>query len=153
MNTLLALDPGGTTGWSCWEYDALTPLRPIAHGQIVGGVRGFVAWWGLQRDGLGLPWDEVVSESFVLDGRTPNPNIQPLRIEGALEVLWPGPMVYQRNTFKSHLRDERIKDLGLWWKGQPHAIDSMRHAFALMKVRKHAPTIRMAWPQERRAAA
>ena len=142
MNTLLALDPGGTTGWSRWSYDAFTPLRHIDHGQIAGGLVGFVKWWEKQDE---CDIDEVVSESFVLDGRTTAPDVTPLRIEGALAVLWPG-VIYQRNSYKAHAPNEKIKALGLWWRGEPHAVDTARHALALMKVRKHMPTLRWAYP-------
>jgi hypothetical protein len=136
---ILGLDPGESSGWSTWYYDAMTPPRPIAHGTITGGVVGFVDWWG-----DGGAWDEVVSESFVLDGRTPFPNTMPLKIEGALAVLWPDT-IFQRNTFKSHMPDQKIKDLGLWWPGAGHDRDSLRHVWALMKVRKHMPTLKL-WP-------
>lgn len=135
---LLALDPGGTTGWSLWEYDSITPLRPIEHGQIVGGVEGFIEWW--KDSGIEYEFDEVVSESYRLDGRTPKPDVTPLRIEGALAVLWP-EVVYQPNTYKAIVTDERIKALGLWWPGQQHARDSLRHAWARMKHLKHMPTL------------
>ena len=143
MTYILGLDPGGTTGWSVWCYDAITPPRPVTHGQIPGGVKGFVDWW--EGALCEFDWDQVVSESFVLDGRTAAPNVEPLRIEGALAVLWP-ETVFQRNSFKAHMTDQKIKDLGLWWKGQPHAIDSMRHVWAYLKVRQHMPTLMAGWP-------
>lgn len=150
MTVILGLDPGESTGYSIWFYDALTPPRPIEHGTITGGVVGFVNWWGEKlagwEPGYGHEsWDEVVSESFVLDGRTPFPNVTPLKIEGALAVLWPDT-IFQRNTFKSHMPDQKIKDLGLWWKGAGHDRDSLRHVWALMKVRRHHPTLLAAWP-------
>lgn len=143
MNRILGLDPGKATGWSLWEYDAITPLRPVSHGTIEGGLSGFLAWW---RDGgVEFTTDEVVCESFRLDGRTPNPDITPLRIEGALAALWP-ETIFQPNTMKLHMTDERIKALGLWWPGKGHDRDSLRHVWALMKMRKHYPTLMAGWP-------
>ena len=142
VTSLLALDPGGTTGWSLWRFTEAMPIEHVAHGQVSGGVDGFVQWWHRQDE---QDIDEVVSESFVLDGRTASPDITPLRIEGALAVLWPG-VIYQRNVYKGHVPDAKIKELGLWWAGEPHAVDSMRHALALMKVRRHLPTLMWAWP-------
>jgi len=139
---LVAFDPGDSTGWSIWEYTDSTPLTLVAHGTIKGGVNGFIRWWQKREP----DYDVVVSESFILDGRTPFPNVTPLKIEGALAVLWPS-FVLQRNVMKAHFKDDRIKALGLWWRGEPHSIDSMRHAFAYMKVNEHLPTIRWAWPQ------
>lgn len=143
MTLLLALDPGGTTGWSLWRYDALTPAMPLEHGQITGGVEGFVAWW---RDSdIEAEADEIVAESFILDGRTLYPDLTPKLIEGALVALWGGPLHYQRNTFKAHAPDATLKRLGFWWKGEQHARDSARHALAFLKVRKHLPTVRAYW--------
>jgi hypothetical protein len=153
MTTLLALDPGGTptaaksrsaTGWSLWTYDAVTPLRPVTHGQVPGNQSVFKRWWLDEAQHLGA--DEVVCESFVLDGRTQFPDTTPLKIEGVLEALTDLPIAFQRNGMKAHLRDEKIESLGLWWPGQGHAMDSMRHAFAYVKVRGHMPSIRAYWP-------
>lgn len=148
--TLLALDPGGTTGYSLWVYDSITPLRPLEHGQITGGVDGFIEGWRY----LDANWDidEVVSESYRLDGRTPKPDVTPLRIEGALAVLRPDT-VYQPNTYKSIVTDERIKALGLWWPGEQHARDSLRHAWARMRHLKHMPTLLAGWPPKRKPTA
>lgn len=147
MRTILALDPGKCTGWSLWGYDSITPLRPIEHGQAPNGLQGFLDLWrNLNHD---YDIDEVVSESFRLDGRTPKPDITPLHIEGALAVLRPD-VVYQPNTMKMHMTDERIKALGLWWKGQPHAVDSLRHAWAYMRSVKHMPTLLCGWPPARK---
>lgn len=152
MSVLLAIDPGGTplsarsrsaTGWSTWQYDAFTPLRPIEHGQVPGNQTYFKAWF---KQMLG-EFDEIVCESFIPDGRTMFPDVTPLKIEGVIEGLWEGPIFWQQNGMKNHLRDERIKEMRLWWRGQGHAIDSMRHAFAHMKISRHQPTIRLAWPR------
>ena len=157
MTLLLALDPGGTpsssksrsaTGWSLWSYGAIDPLAPIAHGQVSGDQSTFIRWWKSEAESFGV--DEIVCESFRLDGRTPYPDTTPLKVEGALEALAGVPVAFQPNIMKAHLRDDRIKELGLWWPGEPHAIDSMRHAFAFMKVRGHRPTQYMAWPPRAR---
>lgn len=148
MSALLALDPGGCTGWSLWLYGDQSPLEHVDHGQIPGGVDGFVSWWRQS----GISWDEVVSESFVLDGRTPNPDITPLRIEGALAVLWRQGVHYQRNTAKMHLTNDQAKEFGVYWPGQQHAIDSARHAFARMKAIRHMPSLLRYWPPRKAAA-
>lgn len=138
MTTLLALDPGGTTGYSLWWYDAITPLRPIEHGQTPDGVEGFIHWWNTQDTHL---WDEIVSERFVLDGRTARPDTTPLKIEGVLMVERPD-VIFQPNGFKAAVPDAVLKRLGFWWKGQQHARDSARHALAYLKARGHRPTMR-----------
>lgn len=146
MTTLLALDPGGTTGWSFWKYSATEPLTYVDHGQISGGNHGFVEWWG---ETLGGEPDEVVAEIFIDDHRTMSPDLTPLRIEGALDVLFPG-WIGQRNTMKSHANDLFLKRSGLWWEGAQHARDSARHALACMKLRRHMPSMLLYWPPKDR---
>jgi len=144
MTRLLALDPGGTSGWSTWLYSPLTPLEPIDHGQIEGGLEGFLQWWDVETM-IRRPWDEMVAETFVLDGRTVKPDTTPLLIEGALHVLFPG-WVGQRNVMKAQADDLLLKRADYWWPGEQRARDSASHAIALMKTRRHLPTIKMLWP-------
>lgn len=142
MKRLLSLDPGKTTGMSIWMYDAETPLTKIAHGQIEGGVEGFLEYF--YPSNMFMPWDVIVSESFVLDGRTPNPDITPLKIEGILEAhaFRTGCQLrFQRNNFKAHVDDDKLKKFSFYVKGMPHSNDSMRHALAYMKTSYHRPTL------------
>ena len=142
MKRLLALDPGKTTGVSIWQYDADTPLTHIGHGQIPDGVYGFIDYFYPQ--GMAQPFDVIVSEQFILDGRTPNPDITPLHIEGVLlgHQERTGKQVrFQRNNFKKHISDEFLKEHNFYWPGSPHAMDSARHALAYMKTSYHAPTL------------
>lgn len=149
---LLALDPGGSSGWSVWAYDATTPLRHIEHGTIPGGKDGFIDW-ALRRRG---EFDIVVSESFVLDGRTAQPDITPLRIETAIDMIfgqWGDgvPVIYQRNFMKNHAPDDLLKRLGLWWSGAGHDRDSARHALAWAKTTKHIPTLKWMYGRKENA--
>lgn len=143
---LLALDPGGTSGAARFLVSDDKPLLLVKAEQWPGGVDGAVA----QLLGCAENVDLLVSESFVLDNRTPNPDVTPLRIEGAmralaLQGLLPNP-VMQRNTAKAHAPDALLKRVGLWQKGQPHANDAIRHAIAFAKMRGHRPTIEWLWP-------
>jgi hypothetical protein len=140
MKMLLALDPGKTTGASLWMYDDETPLERYGHWQIEGGIYGCLEF----LDQMKKFADQIVSESFVLDGRTPNPDTTPLQIEGALMAYWQVyriPVVFQRNNFKKHVNDELLKKHNLYIKGEPHAMDSQRHAIAYMKTERHMPTL------------
>lgn len=123
-----------------WEYDETHAPRHLDHGMVKDGLQGFIRWW----DGalLDQPWDEVVCELFRLDGRTSYPDTTPLKIEGALAVLWPETH-FQPNTMKLHLSDRKMKELGLWWPGKGHDRDSMRHVFAFLKTRHHRPTLEL----------
>ena len=143
MKRLLALDPGKTTGMSIWGYDTETPLTLIGSGQIEGGVEGFLEYL-YPTDGKFMIWDVIVSESFVLDGRTPNPDVTPLHIEGILEShahRTNCQLRFQRNNFKKHVDNDKLKEFGFYVKGKPHAMDSMRHALAWAKTSYHAPTL------------
>jgi hypothetical protein len=135
---LLAFDPGETTGWSVWEFSDRQPLTHIAHGMQRGGVQGVIDFWRALPDEH-LP-TVVVSESFVIDGRTEFPNVEPLRVEGALAALWNGPLFLQRNTFKRHGPDELLDEHGWYWDGAGHDRDSARHAIAFVLTQKHMPS-------------
>lgn len=153
MTSLVSFDPGGSTGWSLWQYDAVTPIRHVKHGTITGGLQGFLGWWDGFR--YRYDFDEILAEDFILDGRTLKPDTTPLEILGALEfaanVEQGVPLVRQRNFMKSHAPDELLKRADLWWPGAGHDRDSARHAIALMKTRRHEPTLR--WLYGRKDAA
>ncbi|WP_162819130.1 hypothetical protein [Leifsonia aquatica] len=143
LETFLVLDPGGTTGWSTWLLPADGPLEPIDHGMIPGGLHGFIRWWRDIHDS-DPGFDFVVSESFILDGRTAKPDITPLHIEGALAVFCSElglPLYYQRNVYKAHAPDELLRRLGYYWPGAGHDRDSARHAIAYALTQRHMPTL------------
>lgn len=148
MTTLLSLDPGGTTGVSLWRYTDTTPLEHLQHCMVPHGEDGFIAW----ARTLDLSQiDEVVSESFVLDGRARIVDITPKGIETAIKMIfgkWGAglPVTWQRNTMKSAAPDEFLKAHGLWWKGAGHDRDTARHAIAYMRGKRHMPTIHHFWP-------
>ena len=150
MVTTLALDPGQTTGWSLWNHTPETPLTLVEYGQVGDGVRGFSRWAYGMLARYSYDWiDEVVSESFVDDHRTANPDVTPLRIEGAIEALFTSAGIttfYQRNTAKAKAPDALLKEHGWYFPGKPHACDSARHAVASMSLRRHMPTMRLLWP-------
>ena len=141
MTTLLALDPGKTTGASWWYYDEKSPLTLLKYEQIKGGLSGVVDKFTAIPPSI---YDVIVCESFKLDGRTPNPDVTPLQIEGVLSYcsnIYLVPVVFQANNMKAHATDEFLKKHNLWFKGEPHATDSARHAIAYMKRIKHRPTL------------
>lgn len=139
MRTILALDPGKTTGWSYWEYDDETPAQCIVWGQTINGVQGYI------EEHFDKTPDLIVSEQFVLDGRTPNPDITPLQIEGVILAqanVHNLQVVFQRNNFKKHVDNELLKKHRLYWAGNQHAMDSSRHALAYLKTTMHMPTLK-----------
>lgn len=146
MTVITGLDPGLSSGYSHWFYDAMTPPQHLSHGTITGGLDGLMDW----VDAGNLDdTDELISESFILDGRTMYPEVEPLRIEGYLagecrrrDV----PLTFQRNSYKGHVTDAKLKELGIWWPGKGHDRDSARHVWANLKVRLHYPTLMLAFP-------
>lgn len=135
---LLAFDPGETTGWSVWEFDDTRPLTHIAHGMQKGGI------YGVKDLIRALPPEHVptlvVSESFVDDHRTEDPNVMPLRVEGMLVAMFDVPLYFQRNTYKSHGPNDLLEQHGWLWPGPGHDVDSARHAIAFALTMKHMPT-------------
>lgn len=155
-SNLLSVDPGGTTGWSLWFYDAQTPLQHVSHGMVEGGLDGFLRWF----DDTIEPLDEIcqireiVIEDFILDGRTLTPDTTALEIIGAVKhAVWGTgtTLTRQRNTYKAHADDATLKRLGFWWPGVGHDRDSARHALAYVKTHRHMPSIRAFWPPKERA--
>jgi hypothetical protein len=125
---------------SWWYYDDTSHLALLRYEQIKGGLEGIID----EFMHIKPFYDVIVCESFKLDGRTPNPDVTPLQIEGVLSYaskLYGIPVVYQANNMKAHATDEFLKKHDLWFKGAPHATDSARHAIAYMKRIKHRPTL------------
>lgn len=143
MPSLLTLDPGGTTGWAFGRYDNSTAYENTLHGMIPGGLDGFLAWWDewIAGSEIRASPDEVVSENFTLRGKVVFPDVTPLRIEGALSVLWPR-VIYQTPADKIHASDTVLQRYGLWFPGDGHDRDAARHALAYLKLKDHKPTIR-----------
>jgi len=148
---VLAFDPGGTTGWSIAQYSDSEPMTFVAGGQIPNGVVGVVNFIKAQELNQLEPWEwdqfTIVSESFVLDGRTKQPDLTPVRIEGALTaLLGEGTVTYQRNTKKSLVGDSALREHGFWIPGQRHQMDARMHALAWGKL-NHLPTAKAYWPE------
>lgn len=139
MNMLIeAYDPGKTTGWARFMIGETWPIELLKAGQIENGVHGFIS-----RPEL-IDVDVVIAEQFVLDGRTPNPDLEPLKIEGVLiadAYALEHELVFQRNNFKAHVTDDKLKEIGWYQKGQPHANDAIRHGLAWAKTNRHLPTL------------
>ena len=126
---------------SWWYYDDTKHLAFLRHEEIKGGLEGLINELITISPSI---YNLIVCESFKLDGRTPNPDVTPLQIEGVLSYcskFYGIPVVYQANNMKAHATDDFLKKHDLWFKGAPHATDSARHAIAYMKRIKHRPTL------------
>lgn len=166
--TVIAIDPGGTTGWSvmCVYTDALSDadvsiLKSIAHrahGQVGGDedeqarilIELIAAW----------PGCAVVVEDFVLrkylKGRE---LLSPVRITAKVEYavkrgledvqteprLW----IQSSSLAKSTATDDRLRQWGLYQRegGLEHARDADRHAITFLRRASERTSIRAkAWP-------
>jgi hypothetical protein len=144
-NYVLALDPGGTTGWALGAYSDLLPLNFVDGGQITAGVNGFVAWFTRMSWMGGMSDDsdvQIVSESFTLRPAVKFPDVTPLRIEGALSaLLGPDGVRYQTPATKALVPDSELRRLGFWIPGQRHQMDARIHALAYMMKTHYMPTL------------
>ncbi len=148
MARFLSLDPGGTTGYAIFEYEENEPFKVKEAGQIPGGLRGFIRWYGEQ---IKTSWDDVVCESFTLRTGVKFPDLSPVYIIGALEAFeeaWGKEPIYQPPTSKPLCNDDILKKLGIHIPGKGHANDALRHGIIYLRNKRHMPTLRAAWPLE-----
>jgi hypothetical protein len=127
---ILAVDPGGTTGWASWNDGV------VEWGQIPGGVMGarsrLVELVGYV--------DVLLIERYTIGERTVKFSRQSdaLEITGGLKwTLGVGDLVMQQpRDAKRLFTDERLRSLGWWARGEEHARDALRHlGFYLAKKR------------------
>lgn len=159
--TLLALDPGGVTGWSTWLLDDDVPLMRADYGLIKGGLRGMVQWMS-QNLGVIRP-DVTACEKFNLDKRTHDPDLTPVYIEGALVAVYDALGIeepeWQATDTKAMTNNEALRRAGLWIfpreaKVDPKIMhrdaddvhDTYRHALGWARLHDHMPTVEMYWP-------
>ena len=110
---ILAFDPGGTTGWACSQNQ---------HGQL----EPWEVWTFLTYH---RPLHLVV-ESF-LRAVSPNRDLTPVKVIGVIEE-WARqneiPITFQTPSQAKHFfTDERLKERGVYYKGEQHARDAARH--------------------------
>lgn len=140
---LLSLDPGGTTGYAVMEYTS-EDVRLVESGQISDGLEGFISEW---REGQ--RYDAIVCEDFILRPSVKFPDLSPVYIIGALEVLARAYQItYQPPSSKPMCTDTVLKRLKMYQVGKPHANDAIRHAIIYLRKRKHMPTLLAGWPKE-----
>ena len=155
MKYLLAFDPGGTTGWALGMYGHGFPLKFIGGGQIPDGTEGFISWVAnalpydiLGAAGVGEGALTIVSESFHIRPAVRNPDVTPLRIEGAMAGLFGWDNVhFQQPARKALVPDDKLREVGLWIPGQRHQMDARIHTLAYLITVGHLPTINMYWPE------
>lgn len=143
MTSVLAVDPGRTTGLAWCDSVGLIPAmfdarvgQLVSHSQVEGDdvstALKIVA--GARRIGARV----IVMESFQL-----RPGVAlrgadalaPVRIAAMVEVLLDG-MIMEWQTAsvgKGTMTDARMKAVGCWWKGEGHAVDAGRHLLTFVR--------------------
>lgn len=176
-STLLAFDPGMSTGWCHGTYTVGDPWRLERFGQIEGGLGGLMPWLHWENPKA----DTVISERFVpLAGQGFShtaKSVEPLRVEGALVALgylpadtndprWQRPAsqywvsgknaTEKRRKQKAWVKENHPelyktgkKDLGT--KDAEDYWSALFHSLAYMRKIGHEPTIRHYWPERKEA--
>jgi hypothetical protein len=144
---LLCIDPGGTTGVSIINYSEDSEPQLWEWLEVEGGLEGFIDFY--QKTEPYYNWQEIVCESFTLRTGVKFPDLSPVYIIGALEVLGRGKTItYQPPTSKPICSDDVLKRIDMHKRGMGHVNDSTRHGIIYLRNKKHMPTIKMAWPKE-----
>ena len=123
---ILAVDPGGTTGWVTYDTDT----EEFQSGQEADRLVfcSMVKEW-VDR-GVGL----IVVEDFRITIQTAKKSQQPdaLKIIGAIDYIAAGSAQVVLQTpgdAKRFATDDRLKKAGMWTPGRKHANDAARHLF------------------------
>lgn len=132
MNVYMALDPGGTTGVS-----VVTDEDEIKFGRSqIGGLTHHQVLYDCLTS---YQPSVVICESFVYQQRI-NVNLISVEYIGVVR-LWclqnDCPLEMQHASQVKRLwSDDKIKRMGLWIAGQPHAMDATRHALHFLVFKR-----------------
>lgn len=145
MSELLALDPGGTTGFAVVD---LSTYEVVERGQFKDWravVPGFF---------YDQPYDVIAYESFILRrGAYTSDQIDPVYVIGAIEswATWRGiPTYHYPPSTTKQVTDEVLERLG--WLVTPktpnrHANDALRAAACYLRESMDMKFIERAWPK------
>lgn len=137
---VLALDPGGTTGWALFHDEEF-----VSGGVIPNGLEGFLAWTALAMPAH----THLVVEDFVVEpdfvGRA-----EASEIIGAAFALSPAKKYRQLRSMKATLVRGTEAHRFFWLRergfgGMTHELDAVTHALLLMRRMNFAPVIRKYW--------
>jgi hypothetical protein len=130
---VLAVDPGGTTGWVIGQEDTKGHLELQGIGQERDQFKFCEMAEGLAEGIYRLHIDVIVCEAYTISQRTIKLTRQyePLEIIGTLRYF---AKKYNRKfklqkpgEAKGFMTDTRLRNLGWWQPGQDHARDAARH--------------------------
>lgn len=161
MKTIIALDPGGTTGWASLSFEPSKPLR----GGYEGDISHLDPLWNVgqmgpnehhkqlynfleERDNGDL---SVVCESFEFRQGKQREGINLMSREyiGLVKLFRDDrrvPTFFQTAAqAKMFVTDEKIKALDLWWPGKKHAMDAMRHLVTYLVQKERRVELVKVW--------
>lgn len=145
MSRLVSVDPGVTTGVSFISYhDDGIELEETF--QIGNGRRGFIDFLYREIKQPSMAVDIFVCEDFILRPGVHGANIEPAFVIGAMEgILQDHKVNMQEAGLKKLVNDERLKKMGMFSTGWPHANDATRHGIIYLRNKKHMPTLLKGW--------
>jgi hypothetical protein len=160
--TVLAIDPGGTTGWSIFCFDPkalvddevklLASINFWTCGEVTGDEDDQVDY--LETLAAAWPLADVVVEDFILrQYRQDRSLLAPVRVTASFKraLRWTGVQLpgqgqtqprrfhlQQPNLAKSAVTDTRMRASGFYQAtaGKPHARDAVRHALTFARRKK-----------------
>jgi len=145
MSKLVSVDPGVTTGVSFISYDDDSVQLEEAF-QIGNGRRGFIDFLYREIKNPSMDVETFVCEDFILRPGVHGANIEPAFIIGAMEGILENYKVnMQEAGLKKLVNDERLKKMGMFKTGWPHANDATRHGIIYLRNKKHMPTLLKGW--------
>lgn len=147
MTTVLAYDPGLTTGWAKGTFTDTEPLTLLGAGNI--GYDWFVDGTFTSRVRSDFSADHVVVEQFILRDNEFKADLTGVRVEGILE-WWYHPIIWRPPSKKAQVPDQVLKDHGLWqtgksvnWEDGRDANDAIIHMLGYVAFDlRHLPTLR-----------
>jgi len=145
MSRLVSVDPGVTTGVAFISYhDDGVELEQTF--QVGNGRRGFIDFLHREIKENSIPVETFVCEDFILRPGVHGANIEPAFVIGAMEgILKDHKVNMQEAGLKKLVNDERLKKMGMFSTGWPHANDATRHGIIYLRNKKHMPTLLKGW--------
>jgi hypothetical protein len=142
-----AIDPGGTTGWAMFAVHRMA-LRLPDHlimenilwwsaGEIIGPEFDQAA--EVARSASEWPCAKIVIEDFILRKFSPDRVIlAPVRLTARIQQeLADRPVIFQQPSLAmTTITDERLQEMGYWFRGSEHARVSIKHALTYLQRAK-----------------
>lgn len=159
---VVSIDPGMETGIVVFDADPGARPELVDWGQFEGGLPAIAPRLRALMDLYGTPWDD--GTEYVCEKFSPRPGarswrlneLEPIRIEGALEALYGDAITYRRPEARKLIDNSLSATEGLlrwadYWRlprhvGRPDANDAnaaIMHALGHLRDKAHMPTINM----------